>query len=359
MRDEVAGQRIARHGFVDRPARSPAEAAWLTCGLQAQDAQAARLGVRSRSTGVTEADVRCALDVERTVVKTWLHRGTIHLVAAEDVRWLTALFGPMIARKFAKRWRDLGLPPEVLERTAALLPSVLGGSGEGGGLAKTRPEIVADLAERGVAIDPQGQASTHMLLHATTEGLICRGPDRGRDATFVLLDDWLPPSPAGPSGDDALAELARRFFGAFSPATAGDFTAWSGLPSARAIALIRDELTPVQVYGRPGFRLGETEPRQGLRLLSAFDNYLVGYRDRDAIVDLARRTEVYDGGIIRPTVLHDGRVVGRWQLTRTARSATVAVHPLEPLSRRVRDALDREIADVGRFIGLPAALDLR
>ena len=96
-----------------------------------------------------------------------------------------------------------------------------------------------------------------------------------------MLDDWLPGSPAGPSGDDALAELARRYFAAFSPATSADFGTWSGLPHGWAVELIRDELTPCDVDGRPGFRAGTVEAVRGVRLLPAFDNYVIGYRHRD------------------------------------------------------------------------------
>ncbi|MDQ2750091.1 MAG: winged helix DNA-binding domain-containing protein, partial [Actinomycetota bacterium] len=276
---DVLGERISRHGFADRPASTVAQAARLTTAVQAQDPQAARLGVRSRAGGVTEADVFHAMDVEHSVVRASLMRATIHLVDADDVTWLTALTGPAIARAFGKRWRDLGLTPELLSSAMDVLPEVIAGG------PRSRAEVVAALAERGVVIDAADQAPTHLLLFASTLGLVCRGPDRGRDATFVLLDEWLPDAPSGPRHDDALAELARRFFQAFSPATAADFTTWSGLPSGRAIAQIRDELMPVEVNGRSGFTLGEVAPQRGLRLLSAYDNYLVGYRDRELIID--------------------------------------------------------------------------
>jgi hypothetical protein len=350
--NSLLAERIARNGLVGRPATSPAEAAALVCGLQAQDPQAGRLGVRPRSVGVTDADVWHALDVTRTVVKSSLMRGTIHLVAAGDLRWLTALIGPGIARKFQKRWRDLGLTPDVLARTAAALPRVLADG------PRSRGEVVRGLAELGIAIDEADQAPIHMLLHAVTEGLVCRGPDRGRDATFVLLDEWLPDSPAGPRGDDALAEIARRYFRAFSPATAADFAMWSGLPGTRAIGLIRDELKPVDVDGRPGFALGEAEPLAGLRLLPAFDNYLVGYRNRDLIIDSAQLSRVYVGGVIKPTVLLDGRVIGIWRLIRGRDAATVEVAPFGDLTRKAKSAIETEVADIGRYLDLPAALRL-
>jgi len=154
-------------------------------------------------------------------------------------------------------------------------------------------------------------------------------------------------------GDDALAEIARRYFAAFGPATGADFTTWSGLPSTRAIALIRDELSPVDVGGRPGYRLGETSPQSGLRLLPAFDNYLVGYRDRSSIIDPAVVAQVYVGGIIRPSVLLDGRVVGTWRIGPGKETTSVVVTLFEDLPRKARRALDAEIADVGRFLGTP------
>lgn len=340
-----------RHGFVDRPARTVAEAVRLTTALQAQDSAAARLGVRARSRGLTELDVQRAVDTERTVVRTWLMRATIHLVTAEDVRWLTGVVGPSFARKFAKRWHDMGLSARLLDRTAAALPEVL----RDGPLPL--PQIMDGLAAAGVRVtSPDPQAPYHLLLHASGLGLTCRGPERGRAATFALLEQWLPDAPAGPSGDDALAELARRFFTAFGPATAADFTAWSGLPSSQALALVRDELTAVSLDGRSGFSLGEVVPQRGVRLLSAFDNYLIGYRDRSLIIDEEHRSAVYVGGVIKPTVLIDGRVAGIWRLTRKAQAAVVTVEPFTPLTRANRAAIEAEVADIGRFLDTPITL---
>ena len=155
----------------------------------------------------------------------------------------------------------------------------------------------------------------------------------------------------------------RRYFAAFAPATAADFTTWSGLPSA-AIDLVRDELEPVDVAGRPGFRLRPAPhdapvvpaKRGTVRLVAGFDNYLVGYRDRDLHIAEEHRPAVYVGGVIKPTVLLDGRIVAVWRLTRTPKDAAVTVTPLEPLSARTRSAIEREVRDIGRFVGQPARL---
>jgi hypothetical protein len=343
-RQKLLGERIARHGLAQRPCSSPLAAAAITTALQAQDNLAARLGVRARAAGVTDADVQQAIEIDRTIVRTWLMRGTIHLVAADDLRWLVRLVGPAIARKFRTRWRQIGLTDDVLERSVEMLPELLADG------PRTRHEIRAGLADRGLTLDsPDPQAHTHALVHASTTGLVCRGSDRGRHSTFVLLDDWLPDSPPGPSDDDALAELARRYFAAYSPATATDFASWSGLPYARAIELVRDELREADVDGRPGYRLGEVEPQRGVRLLPAFDNYLVGYRDRSAILDPAAQDRIYQGGMIRPAVLVDGRVAGSWALDRAKGRVTVA--PFDEFGSAVRRGVEAEIADVGRFLG--------
>jgi hypothetical protein len=344
----MLGERMARHGFADRPGRSAAAAAALTCAIQAQDAPAAWLGVRARSANLTEAGVLRAVE-EGRVVRTWLMRGTIHLVDVVDLRWLVRLIGPSIQRKYRSRWRQIGLSDELLGRVVDALPDVLADG------PLPRRGIRARLIERGVRLDsPDPQAMTHALVHASTIGLLCRGAGD----TFALLDSWAPDAPEGPSEDDALAELARRYFAAYSPATTADFAAWSGLAGGRAILLIKDELAPVDLGGRPGWRLGSVEPARGLRLLPAFDNYLIGYRHRDAILSAELRPRIYAGGLIHPSVLHDGAVIGKWSLQRPADPLRVVVEPFGRFSRTIRGAVEEEVADIGRFLGRGANLDL-
>lgn len=349
----ILGERLVRQGLCGPGAPDPASAVTLAGGLQAQDAAAARLGVRVRSARASETDVLAAIN-ERAIVRTWLMRNTIHLVAAQDVRWMTAVLGPMIRRRFETvRWPALGLTPDLLDRAAAVTPDVLSGR------QLDRREFAAALVEHGVAVPADGQAPTHVLLYLSTIGLVCRAEDRGRESTFALLEEWVRGRrDDGPCGDDALAELARRYFRAFSPATPADFTTWSGLPSSQPIMLIRDELTPVEVGGRPGYRLGEVEPQRGVRLLPAFDNYLLGYRERDPIIKADRVAEVYVGGIIRPTLLVDGRVVGRWRLVRKRSATTVELTPFGPLPRKVQRGIEAEVADIARFLALPTTLTL-
>jgi hypothetical protein len=345
-------ERMTRQGLATRSAADTAGVAAAAVGLQAQDVGAARLGVRARSTAVDEVAVVNAIQHERSVVRTWLMRSTVHLVAAEDLRWMAALYGPVMERNHRTRWRNLGITEAMIETALAHARELLDGRG------LTRHELAAELSARGLELGADGQVPTHVLAALTARGLTCRGADRGRDATFVLIDDWVPPAPTAPdpTPPDPLAELARRYFRAFGPATAADFTTWSGLPSGAAIASVRDELTEAEFDGRRGWTLGAVEPAPAFRLLPMFDNYLLGYRDRTAMLDPRLHPRVYVGGIIKATVVCDGRVIGIWRLERSARTAAVRVTPFEPFNRRHHDELDRERADIERYLGRPVGV---
>jgi hypothetical protein len=333
---------MVRHGLVDRPARTVADAAALICGLQAQDAAAARLAVRARSATLVDAEVRKAIDVSRTAVRTWLMRSTIHLVPADDLRWMVALLGPMVRRRYAsKRWPELGLPADLLERVASVAEDIL----RDGPL--TRHEFVAAVADRGIVLPKTPPIPGHVMVFLSTLGLVCRA-DGDR---FALVSQWLPDAPAGPRGDEALAEFARRYFRAFSPATGADFTAWSGLPSRRALDLIGPELTPVE----RGFALGDVAEQPSVRMLGAFDNFLLGHRDRAHLLSADLRGAVYAGGMIHPTVVRNGRIVGRWRIVRPTRKTAptkVEIRLFCASSGQLAAALDAEVADIGRFLGV-------
>ncbi|HST46549.1 winged helix DNA-binding domain-containing protein [Jatrophihabitans sp.] len=341
-------ERMTRQGLTRRGTDTVAQVAVAAAGLQAQDAAAARLGVRARTSSPDEAAVVEAIDAERSVARPWLMRATVHLVAASDARWLVALFGPMIERRFTGvRWRQLGIDQALVDKAIPLTREILAGR------QLTRHQLAAELAERGIRPADDPQAATHLLLALSCRGVTCRARDSGRESTFALLEEWVP---AAPAPADPMAELARRYFRAFGPATAADFTTWSGLPSGAAIRAVRDELTEVEFDGRRGWTLGAVEPVPALRLLPMFDNYLIGYRDRTGMLDPARYGQVYVGGIIKATVVRDGRVIGSWRLDRSGRSATIRITPFERFTRSDKQQLDREHADLERFLGRPVTL---
>ena len=324
-------------------AGSVAGAAAHLGGLQAQAAPAARLAVRARTSRLTAAgvDQACAAG---EVTRTWAMRGTLHMVATRDVRWMTGLFGPVFARKGQRRREQLGLDEAFCKRALTALAGILAGSPP-----LTRAELISRLAAEGIRIDPRTQQPPHLLGYAASRGLICRGPDgAGDEPTYVLLDEWAIGTPAL-GKDDALAELARRYLRGYGPACRNDFAAWSGLPATdgtRALNLIADDLTPWSADGARLFALrgdsleagdlgapGDPAPL----LLGHFDPYLLGYRERGLVLDAgyARRIQT-GGGFVQPVVVIGGRVAGTWRLTRPGGRRDRAPRPGSPSSHSRR-----------------------
>ena len=214
-------------------------------------------------------------------------RGTLHLVAAEDVPLMLAVFAPVHLARGQRRLTQLGLPPELAERSTAEAAAVL----EEGPL--TRHELAARLRERGVPVDAEGQAPIHVVRRAALAGVLIEVGE-GRYGAFD-------PGPL-PDRDAAVAELARRYAAAHAPATAEDFAAWSGLPAADVRGAWRDVEPPA----------GEPE-EGGVRLLPAFDEWLLGWASRDLVLPRAHAGEVLRGGIIRAVAIADGRVFATWR----------------------------------------------
>ncbi|HYY80736.1 MAG TPA: winged helix DNA-binding domain-containing protein [Actinomycetes bacterium] len=362
---QVRRLRLRSQRLAGEPAGGVPEAVRAVVGLPAQDTRASRLAVRPRGAGLTAAAVRRACDQERSVVRTWAMRGTLHVVAAEDVGWLLALLGPVFAAAGRRRRLQLGLDDATSERGLAAIAEVLAGDRQ-----LTRAELVREVVARGVAVAVAGQAPAHLLAHAARLGLVCRGPDLGEEPSYVLLAEWLGEQPAPPPEPDAaLAELARRYLGGHGPAGADDLAAWSGLPLGRArrgLELVAGELEEVRAAGKQAFVLagsGADLPalaagRPPLRLLGHFDPYLLGWRGRELVLPArhARRIQA-GGGMIQPALLVDGRVAGTWRQRRAgAGRLSVAVRPFGRLDRALLPALEAEAADVGRFLGVEADL---
>ena len=342
--------RMANQGLADRPAPDPRAAALVSNGIQAQDLWASQLAVRARSMHTTVADVIEAAAAP-TVVRTWLMRGTLHMVAADDLRWLVDLIGPAVLRMAEPRFVEVGLTAGVRKRARTALPEVLSGR------QLTRAELVAALRAEVRGLPTDGQGPAHLTVWASASGLICRAGEQGKEPTYALIDEFVPAAPAPPG--DPMAELVRRYVRAFGPVTIEDFAPWSRLPisAARpAFADLEDELRTVSVDGRVHYLLGDTEPaRRVLRLLPAFDSYLMGYRGRDAFLDPAHRSDVGAGGILYPTIVVDGVIVGTWRLDRSGRHKDQAFRLRaeffgEPPAWQ-QNALAEEAADVGRFLG--------
>ena len=332
--------------WLSRPALAgPEDVTRHLLAVQAQDPRGFRLAVRCRTTGLGVADVDAALTERRCLVVSWLNRGTLQLVTGPDYWWLHALTTPQLATGNRRRLRQEGVSPGQAARGIEAVRAAVAG-----GQTRTRGQLRDLLDEAGAPT--QGQALVHILLAATLEGLVVRGPVVNGEQVFVDPAHWLGRSPAPLDRDDGLARLALRYLEGHGPATAADLAKWAGVPvgdARRGMDAVRGETsrTPdglVDVADR------DRAPRPPVvRMLGAFDPLLLGWADRDALLGPHRRV-VTTNGVFRPVVLIHGRVAATWGLP----GGAVTINLLGEVPPSARRSLDAEVADVRRFLGLPA-----
>ncbi len=357
MRSEEIGrlrmlsQRIVGPG----PAR-PEDVVRHLCAVQAQDFLGCLWAVGARLPGATEAEVEAALS-GRAVVRTWPMRGTIHLVAAEDARWMLGLLAPRVSRRSQGRLRQLGLDAAALSASAEVVARALEG-----GRQLTRPQLYAALGAAGIAAD--GSRGLHILGQLAHQQLICFGPRAGRQPTFALLDEWAPGGRSIPR-DEALAELALRYVVGHGPATARDLMWWAGITRDEAAQglgaagglLRRHEVDGQTYYAARNLPEG-AGPLAGAHLLPPFDEFLIGYRDRAASISEADMARVAPGGngIFNPIVVSDGRVVGLWRREIGRRRVQLGLTPLAGWGEATACAAREAAGRYGNFLGLPAEI---
>ena len=329
--------------------------------LQSQEWSSAQLAIHARSRDLTQADVVHAREVERAFVLTWSLRGTLHLVAAEDIRLQLDLCGPPAIRGSRSRYQQLGLTDDIRERALEEIADILRGDN-----ALTRAQLADALAARGIPV--AGQAIHHLARFAALRGLICLGAEVGGDLTYVLLDDWLPASAVAPPVDDPLREFARRYLAAYGPATMADFKRWSGLTAAQvkqAWAAISAECLALSLPAgeallleRQAALLESSPDEPTVRLLPRYDNYLLGYASRAFMVADAYAKRAHPGGgLIRACVLIDGEAKANWKLEKRRSSLRVVVEPFEALDPAILPLLEAEVESLGKFLN--ARLELR
>ncbi|MDQ3661413.1 MAG: winged helix DNA-binding domain-containing protein [Actinomycetota bacterium] len=326
--------------------------------IQSQEPPAAALALRARGGGFDAAEAERVRVEDRSVVRTWCQRGTIHLVATEDINWILEVLRETLIAARASRWRNLELDETTYEEARRSLRKALADG----------PLTRAEIGERWQAsgIHVAGQRLPHLISRAAIDGEICDGPDHGRDRTWVRLEDWVEPR-SGPQGQQALAELARRHLVGHGPAEPRDLAVWSGLKvsDARAgWAQIADELEELETPWGLRWTLARKERKRQLepgansgvvRLLGAFDAYLLGYKDREPAVPPPHTKAVSGSANLRVAAAAavDGVVVGTWRMDKRAGALEIRVAPFEELDTSV---FADEVEDIGRFLGRPARL---
>ncbi|HXF60615.1 MAG TPA: winged helix DNA-binding domain-containing protein [Caldilineaceae bacterium] len=352
----IAQARLASQQVASSQCSQPGEVVSRLGAVQSQDYASSLWAVGVRLPGATEAAVERAI-AERRILRTWPMRGTIHMVAAEDAGWMLALLTPRVLAASARRRQQLDLDDATLARSEALLVKALEG-----GQQLPRDEVYRLLEAAGIST--AGQRGYHILWQLAQRGLVCFGPHQGKQPTFVLLDEWAPHQ-RRLARDEALAELAQRYFTGHGPATLQDFVWWSGLTmgDARAgLESVASQLTKVEANGQVYWMSQATpatiEPAPRAYLLPAFDEYLLGYRERSAVLDPRHAQQVAPGsnGVFRPLIVIGGRVVGTWQRAHKKNAVVVTASPFMTLSQDEQQALAAAAEPYGRFLGKSVVL---
>jgi hypothetical protein len=323
--------------------------AWFGA-VQAQEVGPARWGLGQRMVGSTrDADVARALD-EGRILRTHVLRPTWHFVAPEDLPWMVRLSGPRILRGMGGRHRQLGLDAETCVRATACFERALAG-----GHHLTRRELGARLAD--IGIDARsGPRLAHLSMVAELEGVICSGPQRGREPTYALLAERAPGGRAL-AGEEAVAELVLRYYQSHGPATLRDFAWWSGLTMAdarrglemhRAASAIAGGLTYWWI-GDGGAVRSTSEAE--VHLLPVYDEYVVAYRDRTLVPHGPSRPGADATVIFQHALIIDGHVAGTWKVRRRDDAIAVDVTAMRRLRRAERDAVRAAEKRYGRFVG--------
>ena len=311
-----ANQHISRPTFDD-----PTAVVHWFGAVQAQDYLGGLWAVGLRTRGATEASVEAAI-ARRVIVRTWPMRGTLHFVAAEDVRWILPLLTPRVITATTSRYRSLELTDAVFTRAAKVAEKALEG-----GKAIRRDALYELWSAHGIATrDSRG---LHLLGHLSQNGLLCFGARDGKQQTFTLLEEWVPTMKTY-ARDEALGELALRYFTSHGPASVHDFAWWAGLTiteSRAAVESVSSRLESETVDGRTLWFAGgqSARPTRTAHLLPAWDEFTVAYRDRNDILDPAYAKRVNaGGGVLKPVIVVDGQVLGTWQRRLGKKGMTVS-----------------------------------
>ena len=355
-RPDICSQRLANQHLSQQTLDKPSDVVRLLGAVQAQDYSTAKWGVAQRTRSATDAAVEKELD-EGKILRTHVLRPTWHFVVAADIRWMLALTGPRVEAALASYDRKLEIDEAVLRRSRTILTKALQG-----GNHLTRAELALAMQSAGIRTDGT-QRLARLVMHAELVGLICSGPRRGKQFTYGLLDERAPRAKVL-SRDEALFELAKRYFSTRGPATVDDFAWWSGLTKTdarRGAQAVESELEHEVIGGRGYWfpapaRFKRKSPHA--HLLPNYDEYFIGLKDRTAMSSVLRSsgwdgTLSFLGGHILTV---NGQIVGGWARTLKGGTTVVELKLLKKISVDERRATMRALKKFEAFLEQPVEL---
>lgn len=293
---------------------------------------------------------------ERKILLTWLMRGTIHSVLPEDVRWMTQLLAPRLLVQDQRRLVQLELDQKIIEHCKQILYDALQGNKR-----MTRPTIMQLLEADGISTN--NQRGYHLLWYIAMSGHICLGPREGKQQTFVLLDEWVPATKEL-SRSEALALLAERYFTGHGLATVQDLAWWAGITlsdakqgvAAAQSRLIMEKIHGQEYWGTEQLHVGAEEEASNVFLLPGYDEFLLGYKDRSAVLRTEYAHHIVPGnnGVFMPIILIDNQIAGTWKRTLKNKGIDIEFNLFVPHQKR-EERLIEAAERYCEYVGLPLA----
>jgi Winged helix DNA-binding domain len=355
---EIADQRLHNQHLIGNTFATPEEVVRWFGAVQSQDYGGAKWGVAQRTKNATNAELDQIFNAGK-ILRTHIMRPTWHFVMPEDIRWLLKLTSPRVHAFNAHYYRKNELDEAVFAQSNALVTKALQG-----GNHLTRPELGTILAENGVA--SSNLRLGLIMMYAELEGLICSGALKGKQFTYALLDERVPPTKTW-EHDEALAELTSRYFISHGPATVHDYAWWSGLSVTEArtgLEMVKPQLVSEEINAKTyWFTPPETTatlqiPTPLIHLLPNYDEHVVAYKDHSASFspEVWQNLEPGSASLLAHIVVRDGLVIGGWKRIIQKKEAVISPNLLVTLSETEQTAFAQAVEAYGRFIGLPARL---
>jgi len=347
--NDILQLRLRNQQIISSRFTNPGELLQWLCGIQSQEYVSSKWALGIRLPAITDSDIEQEI-TNHTIIRSWIFRGTLHLVAAKDIRWLLDLLAPRIMKSAASRHRQLELDEETFRLSNKVISRVLSGGNQ-----LSREELAVEFQKAGIIT--QGQRLVHILQRAALEQLICFGVRKGKEYTFTKLDEIVPV--AGTlSREEALSELAKRYFTTRGPASLQDFAWWSGLgvSDARngiggAGSSLQDEIVNGIKYWFPKDLKDGNANIPSVQLFPAFDEFVISYADRSHCLDSSHTKKVISSnGIFYPVVVVNGKVMGTWKRTFSKESVSIETNLFNPINDESRVLFDQAAGRYAIFL---------
>jgi hypothetical protein len=335
----LINQQIANSNF-----DNPTEVVRWMGALQAQDYAMSKWAVGVRLPNATDLQIEAAIDAGK-IIRTHIMRPTWHIVAAEDIRWLLELTAPNLDKAAGTYYRKLGLDAAILKKNNAFIAQLLRNGNE-----LTREEIKTACEKQSIV--PHGL----LMYKAEIDRIVCNGAMRGKQFTYALFDEKVPPSAVIPK-DEALARLTNRYFLSHAPATLKDFCWWSGLSvgdAKKGIEMVKSdfisETIGTETYYFHAAHTNTKGSENALHLLPAFDEFLISYRDRTASIGLENQSKAFtSNGIFRPVIVWNGQVIGTWKKAIKSKQLNITTDLFTPFSDIQKAYFEKVVAQMSVF----------